>query len=195
MMTTYRRSRIGSVRVSTWSLSLLVLLLLTVSSMAHAAEGPCQTPAYRAFDFWLGAWEVTTPDGTFAGNNEITSEEQGCLLLERWRGSQGQTGQSYNFFNPVTASWRQVWVSAGAIIDYVGGFKDGAMSLSGKIHYQNGTSADFRGMWTPNDDGSVTQTLEQFDDDSGAWKTWFIGVYRKVSDVDRTERTSINRQN
>jgi hypothetical protein len=141
---------------------------------------PCQEDVYRAFDFWLGTWDVTTPDGQTAGVNVISKQENGCLLLEEWASAGGSTGQSYNFYDPGLKKWRQVWVSGGATIDYAGGLNDDdAMVLEGDIHYRNGTKFPFRGTWTPNDDGSVTQYFQQYNPETEEWADWFTGIYKK----------------
>ena len=141
-------------------------------------------PAYQQFDFWLGTWTVTGPNGQVAGVNEITAEEQGCLLVERWRGASGSTGQSYNYYNPVTEKWRQVWVSPGALIDYEGGLvAPGVMRLEGTITYPaTGQTAPFTGEWSLNSDGTVTQHFEQFDATEEVWSPWFTGTYSRQSD-------------
>lgn len=142
---------------------------------------PCEGEPYRDFDFWLGEWDVTGPDGQVAGQNSITSEDSGCLIIERWAGAQGGTGQSFNFYDPGLDQWRQVWVAPGATIDYAGGLNGaGEMVLEGEISYRNKTSFPFRGTWTPNADGSVTQAFEQYDPDAESWDDWFIGTYRKT---------------
>ncbi|WP_424341555.1 hypothetical protein [Henriciella sp.] len=152
----------------------------TDTDAATSQSDPCTSAPYRAFDFWLGEWDVTGPRGQAAGQNSITSEEDGCLIVERWTGAQGSTGQSYNYYNPVSGMWRQVWVSGGALIDYEGGLNQrGQMVLEGTIDYHNGDSFPFRGEWTPNEDGSVTQRFEQYNPDTDAWDEWFTGIYRK----------------
>jgi len=148
------------------------------------SAAPCAAAAYRAFDFWLGTWDVTntTTDKT-AGRNIITSAENGCLILERWTSAGGGTGQSYNYYDPHREKWRQVWVSGPAIIDYEGGLNDaGEMVLEGEIVYRNGETAPFRGIWTPNADGSVTQHFDQYDDETDDWQLWFEGRYVKAAE-------------
>ncbi len=141
---------------------------------------PCQPEIYRAFDFWVGDWEVFDHNDQKAGENKISIQENGCLLLEEWTGAQGSTGQSYNFFDPGMEKWRQVWVSSGATIDYAGGLNDqGAMELEGEIAYRTGKTAPFKGTWTLQDDGSVRQHFEQYDAEKKEWSDWFIGIYKK----------------
>ncbi len=77
-------------------------------AVAQDAQPACTDDIYRAFDFWLGEWDVALPNGDRAGVNSITAEENGCLVLERWRSASGGTGQSYNFYDPAAAQWRQL---------------------------------------------------------------------------------------
>ena len=152
---------------------------------AAASAAPCTSAAYHAFDFWIGDWDVFAPNGQKAGENSITRAEYGCLLLEHWTDTNNITGQSYNIYNPGTDKWRQVWVSGGSLIDYSGGLTEtGSIRLEGTIAYQAGGPAlPFRGEWTPNADGTVTQHFEQGDPATGTWSDWFVGTYvRKVAE-------------
>ncbi|MDZ7626928.1 MAG: hypothetical protein U5J99_00820 [Parvularculaceae bacterium] len=159
-----------------------VIMLLSEAAMAQQSK-PCSDPVFDDFDFWVGEWDVTGADGKFAGTNSITKEEYGCLLVERWTNASGITGQSYNFVDLVTGQWRQVWVSAGATIDYSGGLnEDGAMALEGVIGYPAGTAgsgAQFRGTWTPNKNGTVKQHFQQYDPSKDEWTDWFVGTYKR----------------
>ena len=104
------------------------------------------------------------------------------MLNEHWTSAAGNTGESSNFYNPVTAQWRQLWVDAGSsIIDISGGLEDGSMVLSGSIYYfKPAKKRGFRGRWTLQPDGSVRQFFEE-QDDGGNWQVWFEGFYRRVN--------------
>ncbi|MEQ8556965.1 MAG: hypothetical protein RIB03_01510 [Henriciella sp.] len=163
---------------------LAALMAIGAASGGIAQESerpkPCDSPPYHAFDFWLGEWTVTDPAEELAGTNSITKEEDGCLIVERWSGASGSTGQSYNYYDPGDGKWHQLWVSPGAVIDYKGGINQrGHMMLEGEIKYRGGDTHPFRGSWVPNEDGSVTQHFEQFNAESEEWDDWFIGTYRK----------------
>lgn len=146
----------------------------------YVVPAHCSSAPYDAFDFWLGEWRVTDIADEFAGTNSITEEEGGCLIVERWTGAGGTSGQSYNYFDPGKNMWRQVWVSSGANIDYEGGLNQrGQMILEGEITYRGGRTYPFRGTWTPNADGSVRQHFEQYNPETESWDDWFIGIYRK----------------
>lgn len=151
----------------------------SVATAQPAPPPPCEDDIYRQFDFWLGEWEVTA-GGQIAGHNKISSRENGCLVLEEWTSAGGGSGQSYNFYDPGMKKWRQVWVSGFATIDYAGGLNaDGQMVLEGEIAYRAGNTAPFKGVWTLNDDGTVTQHFTQYDAEKQQWADWFIGLYAK----------------
>lgn len=167
------------------TMPLLVAVCMFWVSTVPAQEGApppvCKTDArYSEFDFWLGDWDVYV-DGKKAGENSITKEEGDCLVLEKWTDVNGGTGQSYNYFNPDTEEWRQVWVSSYMSIDYVGGLTDdGSMELVGQITYfHNGQSLEFLGRWTLQDDGTVRQYFEQFDEKQGKMMPIFTGIYHR----------------
>ena len=41
---------------------------------------PCTAAENRQFDFWIGDWDVTTPNGKAAGTNRINPILGGCVL-------------------------------------------------------------------------------------------------------------------
>lgn len=157
-----------------------------VADATAQAQKPCSSEQFKQFDFWVGEWEVFNASGPQAGDkagdNIISKEEYGCLLIERWTDVQGVTGQSYNFVDHGSGKWRQLWVSAGAVIDYEGGLNDdGEMHLEGTIAYPNGVTAPFTGTWTPQDNGDVRQHFKQYNAQADKWNDWFIGTYKKKS--------------
>ena len=159
----------------------------TTESQAPALPVPCDSAAYHAFDFWIGEWEVFGAGDQKAGDNHISRQESGCLLLEEWVSASGNTGQSYSFYEPVADQWRQVWVSPSALIDYTGNLTEtGSMKLEGEISYRNNTSFPFTGEWTLQDDGSVRQHFEQYNPETDTWDAWFTGTYRHAAS-DETE--------
>ena len=144
-----------------------------------AAQRPCEEdPRLRAFDFWLGTWDVFNPDEQHVGVNRITKLAGGCALLESWEGDRGGVGNSINYFDPQRAQWVQTWVGGtGYVIDVAGAFTEGAMRLEGRYVLPDGTVQRFRGAWTPLADGRVRQLLESAPDSSGDFETWFDGYY------------------
>ena len=152
-----------------------------VAGMTEAAFPCLNDAAFKEFDFWLGDWEVHTPDGQFAGTNSIRREEAGCVLTERWTGAGGNTGSSVNYVDKSTGEWVQVWNSEnGAQIFIRGGLTDDGMAMSGHLHnVAAGTTVPFRALWTLLEDGRVRQFFEQSSDDGETWAPWFEGLYTR----------------
>lgn len=145
---------------------------------------PClNQPEARQFDFWIGTWDVHAAGG-IAGRNVISSRHQGCLLFEDYTtGNRGYTGQSFNYWDPATSKWRQTWIdNGGNVTHYEGGIVDGSMVFEGINQGRNGGPTKLRMTFTPNDDGSVRQHIEQWSDEASEWTTNFDGMYVPVEE-------------
>ena len=79
---------------------------LSILTTAAAYAGPCDGPAFRQFDFWLGEWQVHKPDGKLAGSNRITREYGGCVIHEHYSTKLGFSGESLNIYD----ASRKVWL-------------------------------------------------------------------------------------
>ena len=184
--------------VSTTAVLASALMAIAMPSISSAQQAPppgCVEAVHGDFDFWVGEWNVYAPDdGPYQGHNSISKTQGGCLISEHWTGASGSTGESMNFYDPLLGAWRQVWVSAGAFIDYSGGLNaDGAMVLNGEIAYPgNGVRAPFRGTWTLQADGSVRQHFQQADA-QGDWSDWFVGIYVRQENDPRAEEAAAAR--
>lgn len=155
---------------------LLLALLLPFPAFAET-PAPCAMDAFRQFDFWLGTWNVHTPDGKLAGTNRITAEYGGCVLHERYDTSRGYSGESLNTYDPGSRRWHQTWVdNQGTLLLLDGGLRGTSMVMEGKTRDTAGTVTRHRITWTPNADGSVRQHWESTDA-TGKWTTAFDGRY------------------
>jgi len=91
------------------------LLLCAAAGAAGAAQPtpptpPCSDPPSRQFDFWIGDWDVKTPDGKQAGTNRVDAVLGGCAIQEHWAGVRGMTGTSLNMYIPSKGQWHQTWI-------------------------------------------------------------------------------------
>lgn len=143
--------------------------------------GPCDTPAHREFDFWVGQWEVRTPDGKLAGTNRITREYGGCVLHERYDTGRGYAGESLNSFDAGRKVWHQTWVDNGGLLLLLeGGLRDGQMVLEGRTTDAQGKVQQHRITWSPQPGGRVRQHW-QTRGGEGEWRTAFDGLYTPVA--------------
>jgi hypothetical protein len=160
--------------------TMLAAATLACLAGSAAAAAPCDDAPFREFDFWIGEWDVRDAEGKSAGTNTITREENGCVVVERWRSPKGGTGQSLNYYDPAAKRWKQVWVGGGAILHMAGGSSDRSMRLEGPLQYLGSDRITIlRGTWSLLPDGRVRQLFEESDDEGKTWTTWFDGYYTK----------------
>jgi len=150
---------------------------------APAAKPPaalkCAAPEHRQFDFWLGDWVVTDPQGETQGTNSVTSLLGGCVVQEHWRGAEGMEGTSLNIYDRSEGRWHQTWVDdRGLRLDLAGGLRDRSKGLEGadRKSPRGGTVRD-RITWTPLEGGRVRQLWEQSKDGGKTWAVGFDGTY------------------
>jgi hypothetical protein len=151
-----------------------------MAQMPSAAPPPCQGSEHRQFDFWLGSWEVFTPDGKKAGDNRIEAIDGGCALIERWQGRGGVSGTSLNSWDAAQRQWRQHWVdNQGGLLQLAGGRDGDSMVLHGSEPPTGAIAVEVRQRirWTPLPDGAVRQLWERSDDRGATWQTVFDGRY------------------
>jgi hypothetical protein len=155
-------------------------LACLLGGTATAATQPCSEGPFREFDFWAGEWNVHDAQGKAAGVNSISIEENGCVLVERWRSANGGTGQSYNYYDPAAKRWKQLWVGFNILLHMEGGMSTGSMRLEGPLQYLGQDRVTIlRGTWTPLPDGRLRQLFEESEDDGATWTTWFDGYYTR----------------
>ena len=150
------------------------------SSKPSPPPDPCSAPEHRQFDFWIGDWNVTTPDGKQAGTNRIESIAGGCGLLENWSDAGGGSGKSLNYYSPRDQKWHQTWTgSGGSFLMLEGGLEDGKMVLRGTTRRRAGGNRLDRITWTPLPDGRVRQHWQVSTDGGTTWSDAFLGIYTK----------------
>jgi YD repeat-containing protein len=154
------------------------------SSLALAARNqhPCAEDAdHRVFDFFVGHWTASTPDGTVAGTNRIEAVLGGAALVERWTSVNGYTGTSLNRLDTATGTWRQTWVDdQGDVVEFVDGrYDDGAMRFSA---HRDGV--DRRLTFFHEGPDALRQLSEQSDDGGATWSVEYDLRYRRIAIAD-----------
>jgi hypothetical protein len=141
---------------------------------------PCRSPEYRQFDFWVGDWDVSAPNGPSVGHNVVKLEQDGCLLVEHWTASSGgQTGTSFNYYDVRDKRWHQLYIDnsgdAGAFPAMAGNLVDGKMVL---LTDEKQTPVS-RWTWYVLEPGKVRQMAEQSSDGQKTWNIVWDSVYAK----------------
>jgi len=164
-------------------LFIFTLLFQVVLCGQSANNCNCCSENHRAFDFWIGEWEVVNSQGgTPAGSSVIRREEDGCVIRENWTSAKaGYTGTSLNFYNTQTNEWEQLWIdNAGASLKLKGHRVGNQMILtSDEFTKADGKKYRNRITWTKNEDGTVRQLWEVLGQENNV-SIAFDGVYQKV---------------
>ncbi|MES1190665.1 MAG: hypothetical protein ABUS47_06245 [Steroidobacter sp.] len=160
---------------------LIVITFVLSSGVVRAATSDhCDTPEHHTFDFWVGDWQVRTPDGKLAGHNHVTQEYGSCVVHEHYTTMHGYSGESLNIYDVNRKVWHQTWVdSDGMLLTLEGTFHHGKMILQGQLVDRHGKSTRQRITWTPSADGSVRQLWEAAGQDA-KWHVVFDGIYTRI---------------
>ena len=142
-----------------------------VMAAVEKNKAPCEhSEPSRQFDFWVGEWDVRTPQGLHAGTSSVQKILGGCVILENWTGAASQ-GKSFNVYNTALKKWQQYWVSdSGVTTLYSGELVGNQMRYLAEAGPQNGNAAQ-RLTFTKIDDNTVRQ-LGEVSSDGG--KTWTV---------------------
>jgi hypothetical protein len=165
-------------------LSLLGLLTLAAPIEAQEAATPppppCSAPEHRQFDFWIGDWDVTGPDGEAAGTNRITSILGGCVLHESWKAANGpHAGQSFNILGR-DGRWHQTWVdNSGLLLELAGGLDKGRMVMGQERTRPDGKTVRHEISWERLANGQVRQHWRSSVDGGQTWRDVFVGIYTR----------------
>ena len=124
---------------------IIILGVVALSSSTPKVER-CTSPEARAFDFWIGDWDIQQrilrQDGTWLELDAKTSVElalDGCALVEHWEGTVQffwdgmqapgpMKGLSVRSYDTQTGKWHIHWMDSRTPnfgSPYVGGFHEG----------------------------------------------------------------------
>lgn len=160
---------------------IISVLFFTIGLVAQDKPCNCCTEKHSEFDFWIGTWEVTNPDGTKAGENTIEKIQGKCILQENWTSaSPGYTGTSNNFYNYKAKQWEQIWVDNQGQSLHLKGNKVGNQMILRTDNETNAEGKTFfhRVTWTENEDGSVRQLWETITEGKDV-SVAFDGLYKR----------------
>lgn len=168
-----------------------LLLLAILGSLATASHGSgqiaprCSDAEYRELDFWVGEWEVRSPDGSVQGTSSIGPIMEGCAIQEEWSSSQIQ-GRSISSYDKPEGRWEQLWVDTfGVVLRQTGGWTGSAFHWRAERRGSDGKLRQLRVTLTPTQDGIVRQLQERSEDGGVTWSVIFDGRYHPVETTGR----------
>jgi tetratricopeptide (TPR) repeat protein len=149
---------------------------------AERAFRPCQSRAEsHLFDFWIGEWDVTTPQGQPAGKSSVQQILSQCVLFENWTDGQSGQGKSFNAYNVDYNMWQQFWTDQyGRVTEY----RESERTPEGGLRFLAHQGAPqhqslIRMTFTPIDGKTVRQFGETSSDGGKTWTTSFDLYYHR----------------
>lgn len=166
----------------------MTLIALGLAALIQSAAPPpvdCTDADHRAFDFWVGDWDVSaTGTDTVVAHSVISVAAGGCAIEENYHQTVGPggvatdyRGASFSVFDTLSGGvWRQFYVdSGGNVTVFEGGLNDGGMVLDAA-----GRGGALQRMTvTPQADGSVRQHGESSTDGGATWSPGYDFTYRR----------------
>ena len=154
-------------------------------AQTQAASNTCTTAPYRAFDFWLGEWDVVDrASNQPAGRSSITLHDDDCVIQEVWTGANPHdTGRSLNMYDITSGSWLQFWMNTiGDVSRFEGGpTPDGGMRMAAMNETRPGghRTVALGIEWSRQADGAVRQHGIYSLDGGQTWADRYDYTYRR----------------
>ena len=149
---------------------------------AARASTPCAADRdARRFDFWVGEWDVRTPQGQTAGSSSVLPVSGQCALLENWTSAFGTSGKSLNGYNRALGHWQQFWIGQdGSVTEYRESSWDGpSLVFLAPAAPGDTTHTERRLTFTPLSKDLVRQHGETSSDQGRSWRTSYDLYYHR----------------
>jgi tetratricopeptide (TPR) repeat protein len=149
---------------------------------AERAFRPCISRSEsHLFDFWIGEWTVTTPQGQPAGRSSVQQILSQCVIFENWTDRQGGEGKSFNAYNTDYNIWQQFWTDQyGRVTEYRQSERtpEGGLRFTAKQVMPTGPAL-LRMTFTPIDRNTVRQFGETSTDSGKSWTVGYDLYYHR----------------
>ncbi len=157
---------------------------VAATATIRASRFPCEADErHHAFDFWIGEWNVTQ-NRQFAGTNSVQPILGHCTIFEQWQSASGGLGKSFNFYDPGSDHWRQIWISDnGTFIEFTGEARDGGIFFTAQTTTPvDGSVTDHKFEFTQLEGGIVRQSWETSTDGGATWTAIWDGRYERKAE-------------
>jgi tetratricopeptide (TPR) repeat protein len=151
---------------------------------AERAFRPCTSRSEsHLFDFWIGEWNVTTPQGQPAGKSSVQQILSQCVIFENWTDRLGGQGKSFNAYNIDYSMWQQFWTDQyGRVTEY----RESERTPEGGLRFLAHQGAPqhqtvIRMSFTPVDRNTVHQYGETSADNGKTWTPSFDLYYHRTN--------------
>lgn len=143
---------------------------------ARKNQHPCRNaPEYRAFDFWLGEWDVES-NGQRIARSSIQLILDECVIFENYE-APGYSGKSLTAWDSGEKRWEQHYTdTAGGSRYWLGNFADGKLVMLTEFERQ-GAKVTNRMTYSKEGPDRVRQRIETSTDGGKTWAPGYDGMY------------------
>lgn len=134
----------------------------------------------KLLHFWVGEWDCySAKTGKLNGTNDLTARLNDKVIHELWTPvGGGPGGESWNYYNPTTGTWRQHWIDGNGVPFVFDGTPQGQGILyEGPVNDGKPNPNRRRMFIRPIGDGRVQQTGTVSNDNGKTWKPNYDLVY------------------
>lgn len=134
---------------------------------------PCATPEHRAFDFWLGEWDVFV-NGQKIATSSIQLALDECTIFENYSALRGYAGKSFTVLDRITKKWQQRYFDTTGVVHEWEGEVIAGGALRFLWTHEGQTD---RMTYTKEGPDEVRQLIETSTDEGKTWAVTFDGKY------------------
>lgn len=162
-------------------LAVVVFGILPVASAAPVVQPCVSSPKNRALNFWIGQWSISAPGGSPSATSTVSLDLDKCLVVERWDGGRGHTGENLFGYSADDESWHGLFAdNAGRVHVFVDGkASTGLAQFSGPSRGANGENILNRVTIRRISENNVEQAWEKSSDGGKTWTIAFRGEYTR----------------
>lgn len=148
---------------------------------AIAAETPAATdPENRQFDFWLGDWAITDPNGSSEASSRVSLALGQYLVVENWDDGRSHKGENLFAYNADDKTWHGMFAdNQGRVHVFTGKVSGGLAEFYGPSRGPAGEAVLNRIRVVRLAPDRVEQSWEKSTDNGGSWTVVFKGEYSR----------------
>ena len=178
----------GSLKRIGWSITLFASVLgttwfgLSPRAFGTVSPPPCAVnPNNRTLDFWLGEWTIAARGGSPNATSRVTPELDKCMVVERWDGGRGHTGENLFAYSADDKSWHGLFAdNQGRVHVFLDGrVAPGSAEFSGPSRGPEGEATLNRVTIHRVSGAHIEQVWEKSSDGGKTWTTVFRGEYTR----------------
>jgi hypothetical protein len=155
--------------------------MVAIPANAAADSAGCGASSEsRLLDFWLGDWTVTFLGMSSTAASNVSLSLDKCLLIEKWDGGKGHTGENFFAYSSDDKSWHGMFAdNQGRVHVFEGKVTSDVAEFYGPSRGSNGEAVLNKIRIVRVTKDKVEQSWEKSTDNGATWTAEFRGQYSR----------------